>query len=196
MGINFPKHKIPLPVRLFLGKALLFFIVWKIAYTFFLFDSQLLDKILTTHVGNASAFILNNSGFMSGFSSITETYDEFYGDEILNNSASTIYHNGNKILHIANVCNGLELIVLYIGFIVCMPATIKRKLLYIVIGVLLLDLINIFRCVGLIYLREYFDAYFDFAHHYLFKAIIYISTFIIWIRFSRKINLNESLQIK
>lgn len=190
-GINSIKNNIPLPIRLFLGKALLFFILWKVIYSFFLFDSQLLDKVLTKHVGDASAFVLNNSGFMSGFTSVTENFDSTYAGEDLNNQISAIYHNGYKVLHIANVCNGLELIVLYIGFIVCMPSSFKRKTLYIIIGVLILDLINIFRCVGLIYLSEYFEAYFDFAHHYLFKAIVYLCTFLMWIKFSRKITLND-----
>ncbi len=189
--INSIKNNIPLPIRLFLGKALLFFIVWKVIYTFFLFDSQLFDKALTKHVGDASAFVLNNSGFMSGFTSEIEKFDSVFAGENLNNQVSAIYHNGEKVLHIANVCNGLELIVLYIGFIVCMPSSFKRKSLYIFFGVLILDLINIFRCVGLIYLSEYFEAYFDFAHHYLFKAIVYLATFLLWIKFSRKISLND-----
>ena len=189
--INSILNNIPLPIRLFLGKALLFFVVWKVIYTFFLFDSQLFDKVLTKHVGDTSAFVLNNSGLMSGFTSEIEKYDSVFNGEKLNNQVSAIYHHGEKVLHIANVCNGLELIVLYIGFIVCMPSSFKRKLLYIIFGVIILDLINIFRCVGLIYLSEYFEAYFDFAHHYLFKAIVYLATFLLWVKFSRKISLNE-----
>jgi len=191
MGINFSKDKIPLPIRLFLGKALLLFIAWKIVYSFFLFDSQLIDKILTKHVGDASVFMLNKSSFMSGFSSVIEHNSEIHAGKTINNSVSAIYHNGYKVLNIANVCNGLELLILYMGFIVCMPSNIKRKIIYIVLGVIVLDFINILRCVGLIYLYEYFQAYFDFAHHYLFKAIIYLSTFLLWMRFSRKINLND-----
>ena len=189
--INSILNNIPLPIRLFLGKALLFFVVWKVIYTFFLFDSQLFDKVLTKHVGDTSAFVLNNSGLMSGFTSEIEKYDSVFNGEKLNNQVSAIYHHGEKVLHIANVCNGLELIVLYIGFIVCMPSSFKRKLLYIIFGVIILDLINIFRCVGLIYLSEYFEAYFDFAPHYLFKAIVYLATFLLWVKFSRKISLNE-----
>ena len=191
--INSIKNNIPLPIRLFLGKALLFFIVWKVIYSFFLFDSQILDKLLTQHVGDASAFVLNNTG-MSGFTSVNEPYIKNYNGEAIPQQVTAIYHNDNIILNIANACNGLELLVLYVGFIVCMPSSIFRKLKYIVIGVLALNLINIIRCVGLIYLSEYYQTYFDFAHHYLFKAVIYASTFLMWMLFSRKINLkNEAL---
>lgn len=190
------KNDIPLPIRLFLGKALLFFIVWKLIYSFFLVDSGYIDNILTNHVGNSSVYVLNNFTSMSGFSAKEAIYSEVLAGETVEHLSSAIYHNDYKVLNIAHACNGLELIVLYIGFIVCMPSKIKRKLLYIVIGVILLDSVNILRCVGLIYLREYLHAYFDFAHHYVFKIMIYTATFLIWVRFSRKIQLkNESLQI-
>ncbi|MBP0902266.1 archaeosortase/exosortase family protein [Mariniflexile gromovii] len=193
---NSLKNNIPLPIRLFLGKALLFFIAWKIIYVFFLFDSQYLDSILTKHVGNSSVKVLNGLGSMSGFTAINETYPEIHYGEIQEFNMSVIYHNDKKILNIANACNGLELIILYIGFIICMPSSFLRKVLYIIIGVILIDFINIIRCVGLIYLREYFQQYFQFAHHYLFKIIVYSTTFIMWIVYSRKIQLkNESIQV-
>lgn len=133
---------------------------------------------------------------MSGFIAKEEIYSEVLAGETEEHLSSAIYHNGYKVLDIAQACNGLELLVLYIGFIVCMPSNIKRKLLYIGIGILLLDSVNILRCVGLIYLREYFHAYFEFAHHYIFKIMIYTATFLIWVRFSRKIQLkNGSIQV-
>ena len=190
-------NNIPLPIRLFLGKAFLFFVVWKIIYGFYLLDIKVLDNILTIHVGDASVAALNNMGSMTGFTSKIEITNSIYNGKEIKNVASTIYHNNKLVLYIANICNGLELMVLYIGFIVCMPSKFLRKLLYIVIGVILIDIINILRCTGLIYLREYFHAYFDFAHHYLFKAAVYTSTFIMWMFYARKISLkkNEPIQI-
>jgi exosortase/archaeosortase family protein len=186
------KNDIPLPIRLFLGKALLFFILWKIVYSFFLYDSKLLDYPLTTHVAEASTVFLNNSMLLSGFT----TQRVLTEDESLIIEASEIYHNDSLVLFIADACNGLELMVLYIGFIVCMPSKFLRKVIYIFLGVLFIDLINILRCSGLIYLREYFHAYFDFAHHYLFKAVVYAATFLMWMVYSRKISLkNEAIQI-
>lgn len=186
------KKDIPLPIRLFLGKALLLFILWKIIYGLFLYDSKLLDYPLTTHVAEASTLFLNNSFFLSGF-----TTDRVYTEgETSIIEASEIYHNDKLVLYIADACNGLELMILYIGFIICMPSKLSRKIIYIVLGILFIDIINILRCSGLIYLREYFHAYFDFAHHYLFKAIVYGATFLMWMVYSRKISFkNEAIQI-
>lgn len=188
--------KIPLPIRLFLGKALLLFIIWKIIYTGFLYDSKYLDHPLTTHVAVASTYVLNNLGSMDGFSSKRENTSFTYESGKSIHEISTIYHYDEKVLYIANACNGLEVMILYIGFIICMPSSFWRKVLYIILGVIILDLINILRCVGLIYLQEYFHAYFEFAHHYLFKAIVYTATLLIWMFYSRKIHLkDEPIQV-
>ena len=198
LKINLLKNKIPLQVRLFLGKALLFFIVWKLVYSLFLSDSKILDHPLTTHVGEACVVVLNSLGDMSGFTSTREISTFVDGGELLvKEEASKIFHDDKLVLYIADVCNGLELMVLYIGFIVCMPSRFWRKVLYVIIGVILIDLINILRCTGLIYLREYFHAYFEFAHHYLFKATVYTATFLMWMVYSRKIHLKneQPLQI-
>ena len=173
------------------------FVIWKLVYMGFLSNSNIIDNKLTNHVGVSSVYVLNNLTSMSGFVAKEEIYSDVLGGETIKDLSSAIYHNGYKVLHIAKGCNGLELIVLYIGFIVCMPSKIKRKLLYIGIGILLLHSINILRCVGLIHLREYFHAYFQFAHHYVFKIMIYSATFVIWVRFSRKIQFkNDALQIR
>jgi len=190
-------NEIPLPIRLFLGKALLFFVVWKIVYVGFLLDSKILDHPLTTHVGEVSTELLNRFSSMSGFEAVRVEKTTLYEGEYTTAIASDIYHNDKSILHIADVCNGLELIVLYIGFIVCMPSNFWRKLLYIIIGAILLDIVNITRCIGLIYLREYYDLYFDFAHKYLFKTTVYGVTFLLWMFYARKIHLNnEAVQIR
>ncbi len=197
MKFNSLKNKIPLTIRLFLGKALLFFFVWKIIYTFFLYDSKILDYPLTTHVSEVSTQFLNSLGFISSFSTERGIETFVHEGEMISKEVSKIHHSNKLVLYIADVCNGLELMVLYIGFIICMPSKFWRKVIYIILGLIILDSINILRCVGLIYLREYFQVYFDFAHHYLFKIMVYGATLLIWNFYSRKISLkNESLQIR
>ncbi|KJD33918.1 hypothetical protein PK35_04055 [Tamlana nanhaiensis] len=197
--LNFKESlkNIPKPIRLFLGKALLFFVVWKLAYGFYFSHTKVLDYPLTKHVGEASTYLLNNFSPMSGFT-VERTVGTFYiGEELVEGGVSSqIFHNDYLVLHIADNCNGLELLVLFIGFIICMPSSFWRKVLYIVIGCIIIDFVNILRCMGLIYLREYYHAYFDFAHHYLFKAAVYTCTFLMWMYFSRKISFkNENLQV-
>ena len=185
------KNKFPLPIRLFLGKALLFFVVWRIVYSVFLVDSKWVDQKLTHHVGEASTFLLNNMGFMEGFTTNRKNVISVYEGETLSNRSSIIYHHNKRVLFIGDACNGLQLMVLYLGFIICMPSKFWRKFRYVVLGLLVLDFINILRCMGLVYLREYFLLYFDFAHHFLFKAMVYTAMFLIWKRYASKIKLKN-----
>lgn len=196
INLNSIKNDIPLPIRLFLGKALLLFIGWKLLYGLVLFDSKVLDHPLTINVAESSTYVLNNLTTMSGFYTEREYFSDIFEGELVEIESSSIYHNDFKVLYIADVCNGLELIVLYIGFILCMPSSFWRKSRYIILGILIIHLVNILRCVGLIYLREYYQLYFEFAHKYLFKLMVYSATFVMWIVFSRKIHLkNETLQV-
>jgi exosortase/archaeosortase family protein len=189
INIKSLKNQIPLSIRLFLGKALLFFVVWKIIYGLFLFDSKIIDYPLTTHLGDVSVLVLNKFGPIDGFSTRRITVNSIKEEEVLKTEVSQIYHNDKAVLNIADVCNGLELMVLYIGFILCMPPKFIRQVLYIILGIVILDAVNILRCVGLIYLREYYHVYFEFAHHYLFKITVYAATFLMWFVYSRKIQL-------
>ena len=120
----------------------------------FLLDSKILDYPLAIHVGEASTELLNRFSYMSVFKEVREAETALYEGEYTTKDASQIYHNGKSVLHIADVCNGSEIIVLYIGFIVCMPSKFWRKILYIICGAILFDFVNITRCVGLIYLRQ------------------------------------------
>ncbi|MGC6430090.1 MAG: archaeosortase/exosortase family protein [Jejuia sp.] len=183
---------IPKPIRLFLGKALLFFIGWKLIYSFFLLDSKLLDYPLTTHVADASVFVLNNIG-MSGFAAERDAIEDG-GTFVESDSTMLIIHNNEVSLSIADECNALELFILYIGFIICMPSSFWRKVKYIIIGVIIIDIVNILRCCGLIYINENSTEYFEFAHHYVFKIVVYGTTFLMWIVYSRKLSFkNEAL---
>jgi exosortase/archaeosortase family protein len=182
---------IPKQIRFFLGKALLFFIIWKVIYGLFLYDSKVLDFPLTEHVANSSVMVLNEFTTMSGFTAEREVGSLIYDADLIPYGYSHIYHNQKLVLNVADACNGLEFLVLYLGFIVCMPSNFWRKVKYISIGILVLDGINILRASGLIYLREYFHAYFDFAHHYLFKVTVYSAAFIMWMVFTRNIQLKE-----
>jgi len=92
-----------------------------------------------------------------------------------------IYLHGKIPLAIADACNGLELLVLYAGFLICYPSTLRRKLIYALVGFVFIYLLNIVRCSTLTVVAIYNPDYLDFAHHFVFTFVIY--AFIIWLWF-------------
>lgn len=183
--------QIPPAVRKFFFRSFLLFISWKITYLFFLLPSRIADGPLTQNVGTQTVNLLNSVYHTNNFASIPFVSIKYFEGQIINTNVSRIEYGGQKVMQISDSCNGLELFVLYLGFIIIMPASFIRKFFYSVFGLTFIHLLNILRCFGLAYTQIYFNQYFDFAHHYVFKMVVYSSIFVLWIIFSRKLNFKK-----
>lgn len=87
---------------------------------------------------------------------------------------------------IADGCNGLALFVVYLGFIICFPIQWKRFLLFAIGGVFVIHILNIARVSGLAWVNLNFSEYMDFAHHYLFKILVYSGIFYLWVLYAKR----------
>lgn len=182
---------IPKPVQSFLLRGLIVFIVWKVVYLGFFSVSRTLDRPLTNLVGEHSVWLLNQTSRSNEYLAKEMLHVTNFEGEIQVAPVSRIDKNGKKLLHIADVCNGLELFVLYVGFILAMPAPWARKLLFIPLGMVIIHVVNILRCAGLCVLITSWKEHFDLAHHYIFKMVIYGVIFALWVKFSTGINFQK-----
>ena len=181
----------PPPVRAFALRALLLFLLWKGLYLFLWQEPRTLDDPLTKLVGRQSARML----------SVFKPSDTFHIQDRINRTyiegtpvytpQTVIYRGQKSLVGIADPCNGLELFILYLGFILAMPATIGRKLVFGIGGLAVIHMVNLLRCSGLGLVVISMEKYFDFAHHYLFKIFIYATIFLLWVAFSKKLNLTQ-----
>jgi exosortase/archaeosortase family protein len=114
----------------------------------------------------------------------------------LNNSTSQIYFwrenesmafivnkEGQKVFGVMDVCNGLDLIFIYVSIIVLLPFSVKRKILFSLLGAVVLTFANVFRITCLFFISKYYHPAFDISHHYLFTALMYILIFYGWLLF-------------
>ena len=183
-------YKIPKAVRLFLIKGLILFIAWKLIYLLLLQPSRIIDKPLTNFTAAGAIKILSTLSNSSNYSTQPEI-DEYDADGVHElQPVAAIYYKQEKILSVADVCNALELFVLYAGFIICFPAPIKRKIIFIIGGVIFIYCINMLRCAGLTWIFIRHPKYGDFSHHYLFTFIVYLSIFLLWFLFSKNTSVN------
>jgi len=81
---------------------------------------------------------------------------------------------------VADACNGLELFVLYAGFIICFPGRIKYKLFFIPIGIILIYFVNVLREIILALNYKFLRDTFEFNHKYTYVLIVYVFVFILW----------------
>jgi exosortase/archaeosortase family protein len=167
-------RKLPVAVRKFLVRATILIIVWKLLYFFVLNPIHVPDKMITDATAFATAKVIGWFHFVTSVEYMT--------------LRDNVFLNGRKVLGIAHDCNGLELFVLYIGFLLCIPTTVWRVLLFSIAGISLVYILNVFRCVGLVMMTYHGSHWVDFAHHYAFKMVIYAVIFGLWVLYSKKYN--------
>lgn len=179
----------PPQIKAFVIRAFILFVVWKGLYLFFWSESRALDDPLTKLVGKHTVWVLDKINPSHEFIAKPKVALKNFEGEIQVSRVSMIYSDGKAIMNIADECNGLELFVLYFGFLIAMPATLKRKFLFGLSGIFIIHAVNILRCVGLGLLLMNWDAAFDIAHHYIFKIMVYSVIFILWVIFSKNLSL-------
>lgn len=176
---------IPLTLRRFCIKALVLILCWKLAYHLYLKPHRTIDAPLT----NITA--VTTASFLQVFYSNQEiSSQQSYTVNSKDHIPATILLNGQKKLGIADACNALELFVLYVGFIVCFPTTSSRMCYFILGGIVGIFILNILRCSGMFWFNLYKSQWFDFAHHYAFKIIVYTSIFGAWVWYCKKVGKN------
>ena len=86
-------------------------------------------------------------------------------------------------------CNGIEAIIVLIAAILAYPSSIKAKINGIIIGFIAIQLLNIIRIISLFYLGQWNLTLFEWAHQYVWQALIMLDVllvFVIWIRLLKK----------
>ena len=193
LGLQLEKLKsiladFPPQIKTFLIRSFILFVVWKGLYLLLWSEKRTLDDPLTQIVAKHSVWVLNQITPGNTFTAKPMIAVKNFEEEIQVSRVSRIDRNGKPIMNIADECNGLELFVLYFGFLLAMPAVIKRKIWFGLCGILIIHAVNILRCVGLGLLLMNWDTYFDIAHHYIFKIMVYSTIFILWVVFSKNLS--------
>jgi len=179
---------IPAEVRQFLGRVVLIFAAWKLIYIFILIPNEVPDAWLVRQLGEYSAKTM--SAFYGGrdFTVKNTRKLKTYGTEQVWVTHSYIYPKGrHAVLGIYQACNGLELMVLTAGFMLCFKGDWKKKTAFIAAGIVGLFSLNVMRCAMLGVVNIEFPRHFDFAHKYIFNLVVYAYTFLIWIWYVAKV---------
>ena len=78
-------------------------------------------------------------------------------------------------------CNGVEAALILIAAILAFPAPWERKAVGILGGLLAVQLLNIVRVISLFYLGQWSLRAFEWAHLYLWQALIMIDVLVVWL---------------
>ncbi len=92
-----------------------------------------------------------------------------------------------RTMNVANGCNGLVASLIFLAAISAYPASLKKKLKGIIIGLPLIYFFNIFRIVGLFITSIYLPGFFDQFHLYIAQSLFIAITIAIWLFWIEKI---------
>lgn len=81
---------------------------------------------------------------------------------------------------IAAGCNGIEAMILLTAAIVAFPAPWRYKLWGVVIGSVAIQGLNLVRIVSLFFLGLWHKEAFEWAHLYIWQALIMLDTLLVW----------------
>lgn len=96
--------------------------------------------------------------------------------------------DNNVILSAFEGCNGVNVIILFISFIVAFSGPLKDSIIYIIGGILVIHVFNVLRISLLFVVAEKYYSYLYFTHKYLFTGFIYAVVFALWFLWVRRVN--------
>lgn len=82
-------------------------------------------------------------------------------------------------------CNGVEACIILVAAMLAFPSPWKYKLAGISIGVVAVQSVNILRVISLFYLGQWSMKLFEFAHLYLWQALIMLDVLVVWLLWVR-----------
>ena len=84
-------------------------------------------------------------------------------------------------------CNGIEASLILIAAIVAFPAPWRHRIAGIAAGLVAVQALNLVRVVSLFYLGQWSLAAFEWAHLYVWQALIMLDALIVWLVWLRRL---------
>ena len=82
-------------------------------------------------------------------------------------------------------CNGVEAMIVLAAAIIAFDAPWKHKIIGLIVGFIAIQALNVVRIISLFYLLQWNKDWFEWAHLYIWQALIILDAliiFILWIR--------------
>ena len=85
-------------------------------------------------------------------------------------------------------CNGIEATMVLLAAILAFPSTWKQKAWGLGLGFIAVQGLNVVRIISLFYLGQWNMTAFEWAHLYIWQALIMLDVLIVWLIWVRRIN--------
>lgn len=87
---------------------------------------------------------------------------------------------------VAPECTSLKQWMHWLFLMLLFPGPWKHKAWYIPLGLVIVELTNVVRVVGITLFLKFFPHHFELAHDYIFKVMFYVVIFLMWVIWTEK----------
>jgi exosortase family protein XrtF len=94
--------------------------------------------------------------------------------------------NGHYTARVIEGCNSLSIIILFLSFIIAFSGSLKATILYGILGSGIIYIVNLLRIAFLTVMLYKYPNQQEFLHNLVFPAIIYGTTFLLWVIWVQK----------
>ena len=136
---------------------------WYLVYNLWLLPEGSLDAAVARSVASITGALLGGVGF------------EAVAD------GRSVLAKGVRGVFIADGCNGLATMGLFVGFVVAYPGRWLRRALFLPLGALAIYLANVGRIFSMVLFQKHWPAGFDIMHTYGMTSLFYAVVFGLWV---------------
>jgi exosortase family protein XrtF len=168
-----PKKNKMLRFVLIFGLSMIF---WFIAYELYLKQLSIPDKYLTKALSQHVCMITEWTGKTCSYTDANKPGETYIFIEPLL----------RQTIRIGNSCNGLEIYIIFVLFIIAYPGRWQYKFPYIFGGLTIIYSINVLRTYWLTMMAYYKYPHYDIFHRYVFIVLVYGLVFSLWMIWANK----------
>lgn len=163
-----------MPTILFLVKFIVIYIVGNFLYGLYATAYEPSPDPATYWVTDQAAMVLTACGWSTDAENRTDK------------ATTELSHDGKRILAVYEGCNGINVMIIFVAFLVAFGPIGNKLLWFIPLGLLIIHLMNLARITLLFWVSMYWPDYMYFTHKYFFTAILYVVVFVLWVWWVRK----------
>ncbi len=171
---------------LFVARVAIIYLVWKFLSWFLGEEKIPLDERIWPWL--STGWESFNDSMRIVILNATKLWFDIFGmsSEIVNNYQ--LWVHGYAIIGVGNYCLAIQLWLFFAALICSYPGKWINKLWFSALGIFLINFINVFRLIAVVYAAHYYPKYIQFNHDYVFNVIIYIFTFFMWMWWVKKLS--------
>lgn len=98
----------------------------------------------------------------------------------------TALRSARFAVNIRNGCNGVEAMVIFLAAVVAFPAPWRARGIGLLLGVLVIQAVNLVRVIALFLTGAYFPAWFDSSHTVIWQGLVILTAVLLWIYWARR----------